>query len=262
MKEILNIINNYTGVLSVIVSLITATITLVYVIFTYRQMRAAQETLKMSIKQMKVDKQPCIVYKEIKTEGTNCFCKKRRQLHIKLKLQNIGDAPAMSIYVFSHLELKYSEEMVKSVNMDYLPDFVPFLKVGSKVDVSTRYETKEINLLLEDLSVAEAKNIHRINTNPAREPYKHTDLVIEVYYKNILGQWFKNERRCQILDILERKEDGKKEKVQPPNSLKDDVWFELQLIASSFSQSNIKMINEQEIIFRLEDYEQYRPFLE
>lgn len=261
MEDILYFINTYSGVLSVAVSLITAIITLIYVIFTYKQMRASQDALKMSVKQLKVDKQPCVVYKQIKTEGSNCFYKTRRQLHINMKLQNIGDSPAMSIYVFSHLKLQYSEKTMGIVDMEYLPDFVPFLEVGSKVNVSTRYETNEINMLLEDLTVASAKNIHRISTDASKSPYKNTDLVIEIYYKNILGQWFKNERCIEILDILERKENGETELVNPPNSLKDDVWFELQLIAPEFSQSDIIMVEENEIKDKLQEYSRYRPFI-
>lgn len=95
-------------------------------------MKASQDSLKLAIKQFKVDKQPCIVYKTIKSEGTHCFYKQRRQLHINLKIENIGDAPAMSIYVFSYLQLQNSN-LKSKVNMDYLPDYVPFLKAGTKL---------------------------------------------------------------------------------------------------------------------------------
>ena len=106
MMELVNLINQYSGLLNVMVAFITAIITLIYVIFTYKQMKASQDSLKLAIKQFKVDKQPCIVYKTIKSEGTHCFYKQRRQLHINLKIENIGDAPAMSIYVFSYCNFK------------------------------------------------------------------------------------------------------------------------------------------------------------
>ena len=35
--------------------------------------------------------------------------------------------------------------------------------------------------------------------------------------------------------------------VNPPNSLKEDVWFELQLIATAFSKCDIRMADKQEI---------------
>ena len=75
MMELVNLINQYSGLLSVMVAFITAIITLIYVIFTYKQMKASQDSLKLAIKQFKVDKQPCIVYKTIKSEGTHCFYK-------------------------------------------------------------------------------------------------------------------------------------------------------------------------------------------
>ena len=257
MMELVNLINQYSGLLNVMVAFITAIITLIYVIFKYKKMKASQDSLKLAIKQFKVDKQPCIVYKTIKSEGTHCFYKQRRQLHINLKIENIGDAPAMSIYVFSYLQLQNSN-LKSKVNMDYLPDYVPFLKAGTKTKVSVRYETDEINLLLEDLSVTSAKNVHRINTDATREAYKGVDLVIEIYYKNLLGQWFVNERHTEVLEVLERKENGKTQIVNPPNSLKEDVWFELQLIATAFSKCDIRMADKQEIKEKLEPYGRYR----
>lgn len=257
--KMLEFINTYSGVLSVAVSFLTAIITLVYVIFTYKQMRAAQNAIKMSDKQLKLDKQPCVVFDEITTAGTDCFYKTRRQLNVNMKLQNIGDSPALSVYVFSYLKLQYNGEDNR-VDMYYLPDFVPFLKVGIDVDVSVTYEEDEINKLLEDLSIAEAKNITRINTDASKTPFKHTSLVIEIYYKNLSGQWFKNVRSIEILGILEKKEDDERKIVSPANSLKDDVWFELELINPAFSSSNLVIIEEHEIKSKLQIYSDYRPF--
>jgi len=240
-------------------SFLTAIITLVYVIFTYKQMRAAQNAIKMSDKQLKLDKQPCVVFDEITTAGTDCFYKTRRQLNVNMKLQNIGDSPALSVYVFSYLKFQYNGEDNR-VDMYYLPDFVPFLKVGIDVDVSVTYEEDEINKLLEDLSIAEAKNITRINTDASKTPFKHTSLVIEIYYKNLSGQWFKNVRSIEILGILEKKEDDERKIVSPANSLKDDVWFELELINPAFSSSNLVIIEEHEIKSKLQIYSDYRPF--
>lgn len=262
MSDLLIFVNKNVAIFDVLVSLVTAIITLVCVIFTFWQARIAQKALKTASMQMRVEKQPCIVYEDIKTEGTNCFWEDRRQLHINLTLQNIGDSPAMCVYVFSHLELQYAEDGNGIVDMYYLPDFVPYINVGSKADASIRYEEVEIDLLIEDLSIGAVKNAQRIKTDATRESYKGTVLVVETYYKNMLGQWFKNERHVEILDILERKEGGKKEIVDPPNSLKDDVWFELELIAPAFSLSNIQTVDEKEIKDRLIAFERDRPFVD
>ena len=111
MMELVNLINQYSGLLNVMVAFITAIITLIYVIFTYKQMKASQDSLKLAIKQFKVDKQPCIVYKTIKSEGTHCFYKQRRQLHINLKIENIGDAPV--IYALSNFLIMILSWLVK-----------------------------------------------------------------------------------------------------------------------------------------------------
>lgn len=256
----LEIINHYSGVLSVVVSSITAIVTLIYVVFTYNQMKAAKDGLKMSAKQIRTEKQPCIVYNEIYAQGTECFWKERRQLHIELKLENIGDSPAMSIYVFSHFKLQYANDPSDVVNMYYLPDFIPFLKVDSSVNASTRYEQNEIYRLLEDLSISHAKNIQRVKSDPTKPVYKCPELVVEIYYKNILGQWFKNERRTEILDVLEKTNDGELKRLYPPNALKDDKQFELQLIAQEFALSNISLVDEAEIHRKLEPFERDRPF--
>lgn len=46
--------------------------------------------------------------------------------------------------------------------------------------------------------------------------------------------------------------------MNPPNSLKEDVWFELQLIATAFSKCDIRMADKQEIKEKLEPYGRYR----
>ena len=256
----IDIINYYSGILSVVISLITALVTLIYVVFTYKQMKAAQEGLKISAKQTKTEKQPCIVYNEIDAQGSECFWEERRQLHINLELENIGDSPAMSIYVFSYFKLQYANEPTNIVNMYYLPDFIPFLKADSRVSVSTRYEEKEIYRLLEDLSISHAKNMQRIKSDPTRPAYKSPELVIEIYYKNILGQWFKNERCTEVLEVLEETEQGEFKIVIPPDALNEDMHFKLRLIAQEFALSDLRLVDEDEVERKLKPFERHRPF--
>lgn len=257
----IDIINHYSGVFSVAVSLITALVTLIYVVFTYKQMKAAQEGLKISAEQIKTEKQPCIVYDEIDAPGSECFWKERRQLHINLELENIGDSPAVSIYVFSYFKLQYVNEPSNIVNMFYLPDFVPFLKANSKASVSTRYEEREIYRILEDLGISHVKNMQRIKSDPTKSAYKSPELIIEIYYKNILGQWFKNERCIEVLDVLEKTEQGDFKALNPPDDLKEDMQFKLQFIAQEFGLSNLKLVDEDEIERKLKPFKRHRPFI-
>ena len=105
MNEILYSINAYSGLLSIAVAVITAGITLVYVIFTYKQMKSAQSSSEAAIQQIKLSNQPCVIYEEINTYGTECFSGERRQLAIEVNLENVGDSPAISVYTFSKLQL-------------------------------------------------------------------------------------------------------------------------------------------------------------
>lgn len=50
---------NLSGVLSAVIALITALITLVYVFFTYKQMKATQNATDTAIKQLQLNNQPC-----------------------------------------------------------------------------------------------------------------------------------------------------------------------------------------------------------
>ena len=62
MLEFIKIINSdYAGVLSLLSSLIMVVVTIIYVGHTKRQANYAKESAELVAKQMKIDKQPCIV---------------------------------------------------------------------------------------------------------------------------------------------------------------------------------------------------------
>ena len=157
--DILQFINTYlSGILSVLVSAITAVITLIYVIFTYKQMKASQKSVEQTSEQMKINNQPCVVADISQTHGSACFTESgRRQLHIELEIENIGDSPALEIYALSHMELQHTKNVTDGsniVDMDYYPDYLRYVKPNERQTISVRYETDEINMLvsiLEDI---------------------------------------------------------------------------------------------------------------
>lgn len=268
--ELLQFINtNLSGILSVAVSAITAIITLVYVVFTYKQMKAAQKSAELSSEQIKISNQPCIVAEIVDTVGSACFTDSgRRQLHIEVELENIGDAPALEIYTLSHLELQHTKNIADGsniVNMDYYPDYLKYLKSNAKQKVSVRYETDEINMLVEDLRYRHEKNMHRLRTNPYQHAYRGTVLVVEIYYKNLLGQWFKNTLRQEISWLIDknappRKTHNLNENTIPPCLLGKDTEFTLQLISPKFSSSGIELTKIEEVKEKLEPYKEHLSF--
>lgn len=259
---------NFSGVLSVAVSAITALVTLVYVIFTYKQMKASQASTETAIKQLQVSNQPCIITEISETCGSKCFSGTRRQLRVELNLENVGDSPALSVYAFAHLELQYTKHIKSSSNiveMDFLPDFIKCIKVGENGVASVRFETFEINMLVEDLRINYEKNMMRLRTNSYHPPYRGTVLVIETYYRNVLGQWFKNTIRQEILWLNDkhaapRKTNDINENTIPPRLLEQDTEFELQLVSPRLSVLSTELINSTVIEEKLEKYSRYLKY--
>ena len=89
---------------------------------------------------------------------------------------------------------------------------------------SIRFETFEINMLVEDLRINHEKNVKRLIVNPYRPHYRGTVLVIEVYFRNVLGQWFKNTVRQEIAWLIDKHAEPRKthninENTIPPRPL-------------------------------------------
>lgn len=268
MGGILDSINSYSGLLSIAVAVITAGITLVYVIFTYKQMKAAQSSSEAAIQQIKLNNQPCVIYEEINTFGTACFSGSRRQLSVEVNLENVGDSPAISVYTFSKLQLFRLRELDSEVKMYSEPDYIPVIKAGDKVLSHIHYEEDEIDCLVDALRISHADNMKRVELSPTETPFKGAELVLEIYYKNIMGQWFKNVRHTEIAWLIDRNstvsindDDYCFSALIPPQTLKPTTEFELQLIAPRFALSDIKPIEEKEVLEMLRPYQEERGIL-
>lgn len=275
-----NINNNYANVIGFMVSFMTAIITTIYVIFTYKQVKVAEQSIALAEQsatysqlavtanqemvesmnqQIKQANNPCIVPEITKSHGTSCFYKTRRQLHINFEIKNIGDSPAISIYAFAWFKLKHTLcDGKDNVAMYFLPDYIPNLEVNKKNKFSVRFETDEIKALINDLSRAYSLNTERINTDPSKAAYPDTDLVLRIYYKNIAGQWYEVTYIREILSIevkgksFEDKKSNKTkikafEKSVPPQSLDNRDVFELEFISEMFSLLDIKLVDEDKI---------------
>lgn len=253
---------NLSGVLSAVIALITALITLVYVVFTYKQMKATQNATDTAIKQLQLNNQPCVIAEIFRTYGGKCFSGTRRQLHIDVELENVGDSPALTTYTFAYLELQNTKHVKNGsniVNMDYLPDFIKCIKANEKKKASIRFETFEINMLVEDLRINHEKNVKRLIVNPYRPHYRGTVLVIEVYFRNVLGQWFKNTVRQEIAWLIDKHAEPRKthninENTIPPRPLGQNTEFELQLVSPKMSVFQTDLIEAKVIEEKLLQY--------
>jgi len=244
------------------VSLCTMIVTVIYVIFTYLQVKENRKSIDYLEKQIKLSNQPCIVPITINTTGTEVFNDNgRRQLNIELEIKNSGNAPALNTYIFGSFQLKkYETNENDIVEMDFLPDYVRSISTDETKNVSIRFETEEINLLMGDLSKPISKEKY---INYVHEVMNRADLIINIYYKNITNQWFHSVLRNGVLDIMAENQDkarGTYDIKIPPNILEDDMRFQLRLTPEEFSTFDVEPVDSEEILEKLNHYELYLHF--
>ena len=112
MLELLKTINSdYAGVLSLLSSLGMVIVTIIYVGHTKRQANYAKESAELVAKQIKTDKQPCVVPHVADSFGSawKCTDLTRMQLGFTIKLKNVGDSSAINIYTLTDIELQFTK---------------------------------------------------------------------------------------------------------------------------------------------------------
>ena len=258
MTEFLQKINtDYSGVLTLFTSIIMVIVTIIYVIYTKKQADYAQKSVDAVMTQMKVEKQPCIVPSIIDSHGTAFRTTKylRMQLRFIVKLDNCGDAPATNIFTFAFIDL----QNMKDRNGDnilligsLLPDVVHAIMSGQTSTSSLLFETKEIDLLLKDLSATMNKNWERLSTNPSQEHIHGPNLIIKSFYRNIMGQWFTSTLRTEIawldyMDKTEKKSNNLNAYTIPPQKIKEGDKYKAVLTSNKYSPFSYHMTDEETV---------------
>lgn len=195
MLEFIKIINSdYAGVLSLLSSLIMVVVTIIYVGHTKRQANYAKESAELVAKQMKIDKQPCIVPYVTDSFGSawDTTDYTRMQLGFTIKLRNVGDSPAINVYTLADIELQFSEDSAgnkKLLPASLLPGFTQALSAEEETNINIHFETPEVKALICELRKASEKNWERLRTNPSHHHYTGAKLIVRVFFKNLMGQW-------------------------------------------------------------------------
>ena len=245
MIEFIKALNtDFAAVISCIISLITAVTTIVYVVFTYRQVKATQDSVKLM---------------QVEMNG-------RRWMPVEFSIENISDTPALSIFAISHLELQslYVSVGQKNVNMFSGPLFIPYLKAGVSHNGSLHYENEQIDLMFKDLLASMQKNWKRLETNPYQHSFRGTELVIQVFYKNLNGQWFESKLTREIVwafdEITKTKtKHNLNEFTFPPREITPEDSFELQMTSPYLSPLQVHMVNREEVDKALSPYKKEWP---
>lgn len=255
--------NDYAMVVSLAISLITMVITLIYVLLTRKQVVAARDSVNAMREQLKLQQQPCVVISNLTSHGSKVLNESgRRQLTVYFDADNVGNSPALSIYFFSHIDLRYlmtEDRQRVFIKMFGLPEHFTHIGVNNKRYAFVHYEEKEIRMLIEDLSIAYQKNIERLKTNPSEYAFPGSTLVLEVYYMNSMNQWFCHKYTSEILWLNpingpSRESHNINETTIPPNKLTDPTEFHLQFTSEMFSTSEYRTVDYQELEQKIQEY--------
>lgn len=269
MLEFLKQVNqNYAGILSCFVALISVVVTVVYVVFTHAQMKAAKTSVTLMKKELKQSQQPCVIPNIKEIRSGPAMSNGRRQMHVRFSLENISNTPALSVYSLSYLVLQHTidENGQKEVDMFSGPFYFPNIKGLESADAHLHYENQQINAMFADLSEKLRKNWERIKNNPSQHRYRGPNIVIHVFYRNISRQWFESKLVQEISWAFDETTKKKtkhnlNEYTLPPRELTDEIDFQLQLVSPHISPLNVSLVDEKIVSSMLSRYKERWPDL-
>ena len=272
MLEFIRMINNdFASVLSLLSSIIMVIVTIIYVGHTRRQANYAKESVELVAKQFKTEKQPCIVPALVDSYGcafgtTNYS---RIQLGFDINLKNSGDAPAINIYAIAEIELQFTNDSDGNKSLlsaALLPNYVQAISSGEEKRVNIHFETREVNLLIKDLTKAHELNIERIRTDPSQNHYYGARLIVHVYYKNIMGQWWESTISYEISWLRYKNPPRNKthnlnEITIPPKQIHKGDEFKATYVSDGLAPFKCKMTNDEQVRTVLKKYLDESPWL-
>lgn len=272
MLEFLKMINSdYAAVLSLLSSLIMVIVTIIYVTHTKRQANYAKESVELVAKQMKTEKQPCIVPYVTNSFGSAFDVSEytRIQLEFEIDLKNMGDAPAINIYTLADIELQFTSEPggnKKCLSATLLPGFVQALAVGEEKKIHIRFETSEVKALVQELDKAMNMNWERIRTDPTQHAYTGARLIIRVLFKNIMGQWCESILSHEILWLEYNNPPSQRthnlnENTIPPKQICEGDKFYAVLSSSHLAPFTYQMTTYEYVKSVLQKYTEESPWL-
>lgn len=272
MLEIIKAINSdYAGVLSLLSSIIMVIVTIVYVGHTKRQADYAKKSVELVAQQMKTDKQPCIIPFVTDSHGSTFATTDytRIQLCFDIKLQNVGEAPAINVYALADIELQFTNKPngeKKILHAALLPEFVQAISVKEEAAVGIHFETAEVRALIRELETASELNCERIRTNPSRHPYVGAKLIVRVFFKNTMGQWYESVHSRDIAWLSyknppRRKTHNLNENTIPPKTLRDGDKFKAVLVSQHMSPFTYKMTTDDHVNSILQSLTEESPWI-
>jgi len=242
------------AVLSLVSSIIMVIITIVYVCYTKNQADNSRESVNLMIKQIKTEKQPCILPDIIGSHGTafNASNYVRIQAGLDIDLKNVGDAPAISVFTICECELQLSKDSKgRKIRLPaaLLPYYVQAVPSDDTSKIHIHFETEEVKAIVNEISKCMALNWERIQTNPTRSHYTGAVIIITVLYRNVMGQWYQSVLRRELCWFAfdnppEQTTHNLNENTIPPKEIEIDKGFRMVLSAPKYAPFNHKLVSE------------------
>ena len=272
MLDFIKTINSYyAGVLSLLSSLVMVIVTIIYVRHTKRQADYAKESAELVAKQIKTDKQPCVVPLVIDSYGSawDASDYTRIQLGFTIKLKNVGNSPAINVYTLADFELQFikdSDGNKKLLPAALLPGFIQALSAEEETEINIHFETAEIKELICELRKTAEKNWERLRTNPSHNHYNGANLKIRVFFKNLMGQWCESTISYEIPWLVFKNPPPQKthnlnENTIPPKEIHEGDEFKAVLSSQHIAPFVFAMTTEERVTDLLQKYLDESPWL-
>lgn len=244
--NILSCISQNVNMIQVFFSFCMLLVTILYVVFTWKQSKYTKQSFLESIKQTKEDRQPYIVPTIDKVSGVAFDTSDdiRVQLNFHCKLENVGDSSAVSIYALLYAKMQYHNDK-KLVYAHLLPRYTHTIGVAKTTEVNIHFETGQFRDIVEDIEISYIKNIKRIETNPYQESFKGPELILRVLYKNMMGQWFESELEQELLEVTYKpKNEKERGEVVTNKTVADGDIYVGCMINPCFSRMTRRMVSD------------------
>lgn len=255
MLELLRTINNdYSALLTLVSSIIMIIVTIVYVNQTMKQAKYAKESAELVAKQIKIDKQPCVIPEIVDSHGSafDAGDYTRIQLGFKVTLKNIGDSPALNLFTVGEIELQFTQDSsgnLKRLPASLQPIFVQALGSGEQKEIILTFETNEIKQMMKDLQIAMDKNWDRIKNDPTRSAYNGAKIIVHVFSKNIMGQWSESVLSHDIAWLNysnppKQRTHNINENTLPPRKIKKGDQFSATIVSPKYAPFSFQLQSE------------------
>lgn len=180
----LDLLIPYSSLITAVGSIFLLIVTLIYVYFTWKLQKISRSSFELG-------KQPCIFpdYELDFSAGSFEYNKESGWgMSIFINLKNVGDSPAISVYVFGKILTQYSQPT--EINMIPAPRLVPNVTVTDSLkSVQLYFGKQELLQLIEEMNHIHNAHPEYIYTNK-KSAHFGPILMINILYKNLLGIWF------------------------------------------------------------------------